>query len=288
MDNRSQVCKIFAGRSGMLGDTLAALPIARFFKKQDPNAQIIWPIGKRFAQGAPLYINHPDIDRIFVLDGEERPESERDWAMVRSCQISINPTPEHPDSVYPSARTIYKESFLMAGLTEQLWNSLSRDEQRPKLYKWWKETKAAPKTIAYWPQAGYGLENRRNASFEWRRQFITKLVDNGFKIWQFGAEKDDVFTIEGVTRLNHLSLFDQIKLSLTTDLMIGTDSGSALIIGAYGHNQISLLTNHWRENQDSHALEVDNENNYSFWEKGSADNISIDAVVNKAIEKTRV
>jgi ADP-heptose:LPS heptosyltransferase len=280
--------KILAGRSGMLGDTLAAVPVATYFKKKYPDSQIIFPIGKRFAQGAPLYINHKDIDTVFVFDGDERPESKRDWDMVNSCNIVINPTPEHPDNIYPSARTIYKESFLMAGLSEDQWNSLNREEQRPKLYKWWKKTKAPPKTIAYWPQAGYGLENKRNASLEWRKKLIGELSWAGYRIWQFGAEKDDSYGFDdsslNIQRFNHLSLFEQIKLTLSTDLMIGTDSGSALIVGAYEHPQISLLTNHWREDQDPHALEVDNPNNFSFWEKGSADNIKIDLVLDKVLE----
>jgi hypothetical protein len=273
--------RIMCGRSGMLGDTLAALTIPNYFRKIYPDAHLIWPIGKRFSQAAPIYINQGVINEIFIFDGEEKPESKRDWDIVKSCGIIINPTPEHFDDIYPSQRTIYKESFLMGGLSEIQWESLSREEQRPKLNKWWKDEPKLKKTIAYWPQAGYGVENKRNASLQWRQELVFELKSLGYKIFQFGSEKDDDLMDGYIQRFSYLSFFEQVKLSLKCELVIGTDSGSQLILGAYGIPQISLLTNHWREDQDPHSLEVDNLNNFSFWAKGRADNISVDSVVTK-------
>lgn len=281
--------KILCGRSGMLGDTLAALPVATFFRKKYPNAQIIWPIGKRFSQGAPLYLNHPDIDTVFIFDGDERPTSLRDWAMIKSCDIVINPTPEHPDNRYPRERNIYLETFLMAGLTIDNWNELAEDEKIPKLVKWWKPEPIKDKdftSIAYWPQAGYGKENKRNASYEWRSKLVNGMAYKGCQVFQFGSLNDDPLFLDKqgsfVPFIRHcmaLSFFEQIKLSLECDIVIGTDSGSALILGAYGCNQISLLTDHWGNPNNPMALSTNNPNNTTFFGVGSADNISIDEVI---------
>lgn len=288
--------KILCGRSGMLGDTLAALPVATYFRKKYPNAQIIWPIGKRFAQGAPLYLNHPDIDTVFIFDGDEKPTSKRDWNMVKSCDIVINPTPEHPDNRYPRERNIYLETFLMAGLTMDNWNELTEDEKIPKLVKWWKEPEVKKgerkfiKTLAYWPQAGYGKENKRNSSLEWRKKFLVELVEYGpFLVHQFGSENDDRLDAgwPHVQDCRKLSFFDQIKKSLECDIVIGTDSGSALILGAYGCNQISLLTDHWGNPNNPMALSTNNPNNTTFFGVGSADNISIDEVCKEVDKRTK-
>lgn len=273
--------KIMCGRSGMLGDTLAALPIATYCRKHWPDAQIIWPIGKKFAQAAPIYLNHPDIDQIFIFDGDERPQSQRDFDMIDSCWLALNPTPEHPDNIYPSQRNIYLETFLMAGFTERQWNFLTPEEQRPKLYKWWNDgPKVQKRTIAIWPCAGYGRENKRNPSQKWYFELINKLEKLDYCVCQFG-HPNDFQVVNSFCKLNDLNFFEQIRHSLECDLIIGTDSGSQLILGAYEKPMISLLTNHWREDQDPHSLEVNNPNNYSFWAKGGADNILVDDVVAK-------
>lgn len=284
--------KILCGRSSMLGDTLSAIPIATFFRKRYPNAQIIWPIGKKFAQGAPLYLNHPDIDTVFIFDGDEKPTSKKDWDMIKNCEIVINPTPEHPDNLYPRGRDIYLESFLMAGLTMDHWKELTEDEKIPKLVKWWKaplnpSLTPTRKRVAYWPQAGYGNENKRNASFGWRLNLINLLIENGYDVFQFGAESDNHYTnLFHLYRFNSLPFFEQIKLSLECDLMIGTDSGSALICGAYGINQISLLTDHWGNANNPMALSTNNPNNKTFFGIGSANNISVNEVMAEVIKRT--
>lgn len=276
--------RIHGHRYQLIGDMLSALPILYFYEKKYPGSFKSWGIAKKCAQAAPIFINHPLINQIFIFDGLEGPESQRDFGFIKSHDIIINGNPDHPDSIYPSQRTIYLETFLMAGLTLEDWNTLTPDEQRPKLYKWWKENPKRKNTIAYWPQAGYGVENKRNASLKWRQELVLNLAFNGFEIWQFGSEKDDILSDNPniiLKRFNNLSFFEQIKLSLECELVIGTDSGSQLILGAYGVPQISLLTNHWREDQDPHALEVNNPNNYSFWVKGGCDNIKVDEVVAK-------
>lgn len=276
--------RILCGRSGMLGDTVSALPIATYFRKLYPTAHLIWPIGKKFAQGAPLYINQGIINEIFVLDGDEKPESKRDWDMVNSCGVIVNPTPDHPDNRYPNEFTIYSESWRMAGLSMDEWNKLSPEEQRPKLYKWWIEEPKLKKTIALWPCAGYGRENKRNPSEQWYRRLVSKLIiELGYKVLIFGHPND--FDLGDLEHNRELSFFDQIKKSLRCDLVIGTDSGSGLIIGAYEMNQITLLTDHWGNTNNPYALAPNNVNNDNFFTSGGCDNIKIDEVVEKIKEK---
>jgi ADP-heptose:LPS heptosyltransferase len=288
--------KILCGKSQLIGDVISALPIATFFRKAYPDAQIIWPLAKKVSQMAPVLFNHPDIDTVFIFDGDEGPVSERDFKMIKSCHIAMNPTPEHPDNRYPKEFDIYYESWRMAGLGEAEWNKLSKQDKIPKLVKWWKEPvvdksrKIFIKTLAYWPQAGYGKENKRNASLEWRKKFLTELTNYGpFLVHQFGSENDDRVDAgwPHTQDCRNLSFFDQIKKSLECDIVVGTDSGSALVLGAYGCNQISLLTDHWGNTNNPMALSTNNPNNTTFFGIGSADNIPIDKVCKEIQKRTK-
>jgi hypothetical protein len=69
-------------------------------------------------------------------------------------------------------------------------------------------------------------------------------------------------------------------MTLGCNLMIGTDAGSSLVMGAYGFPQITLLTD-WMENHISNfnALAPLNKNNISIFKKGGCDNISQNEVL---------
>jgi len=286
---------ILCGRAAMIGDTVSALPIASYYKRKYPDANIIWPIAKKCSQAAPIFLNHPDIDQVIIFDGQEGPESERDWNLVSSCKIVINPNPPHPDNLYPAEFSIYSETWRMAGLPMSEWDSLTPEQRRPKLVKWWNEEKPesfGKKIISYWPCAGYGVENKRNASKEWCQDLTNALIKEGYCVHQYGTPRDYSFDIledyQNFRSFKQLSFLEQIKQSLTSDLMIGTDSGSALVTAAYQTQlQISLLTNHWPGiERNKTALASDSPKNFNFFGLDSADRIEIKEVVEKIKELT--
>jgi ADP-heptose:LPS heptosyltransferase len=295
--------KILAGRAQLIGDQLGALPVAGYFRKLYPQAKIIWPCAKKVSQAAPLYLNHPYIDQIYIYDGMEGPESMRDFQMHSLCDIIINPNPQHPfEHDWPNYRTFYQETFVMAGLPLHLYESLSLEEKFPKLYKWfnvperssflpdWVEKKH--KVIALWPFAGYGKEGFRTPSVEWYNNLINKLMDYDIHVVVFGHPNDpnlfsfDYDITEGhkstwfVHKMRHIGFFEQIKNTLACDLVLSTDSGSGLIFAAYGHPQINFITNHWPNHKTNPlALAPQGERTFNFFGKGGADCIDIDAVL---------
>ena len=109
------------------------------------------------------------------------------------------------------------------------------------------------------------------------------------KIHQFGSEKDFQFDFwEGrgtVVRHNDKPYFEQIKMALRTDISIGTDSGSGLVIGAYGVPQVSLIPIHWGNEQNPTALSTNNPNNTSLYSFNGTDNITIQEVISVIMEK---
>ncbi len=293
--------KMWVGRAQLLGDTITALPIARYYKKKLPNYHLIWPIAKKCSQAAMLYLNCPSIDEIYICDGQEGPQSKRDLDKKNSCEYIINENPDHPDNRYPLEFSIYSETWRMSGLSIDEWNKLTIEQQTPKLTKWWNlpaRIFGESKTIGYFPQAGYSRENKRNMSKKKSEELVMKLVMDGYKIVQFGAETDwrlfddcemvgDYFPVneDNFKRMNRYSLFDQIKYANECDLVIGTDSGSGLLMAAYEVQQVTLLTDHWGNTNNPYALAPMNRNNYNFFAPGGCDNIDVNQVIQKIKEK---
>ena len=291
--------KYLCGRASMIGDNLAALPTAIYIKKYDPDAYITWVIGKKCSSFAPLLLNHPDLDKIFVLDGEEKLESERDFLEYNKNDFKLDINPNHPDSRYPKEFNIFFESFRMAGFSEQQWAELTPEEQIPKLVKWWQPVKRPfgdKKTIFFTGMPNFGRESKRWISKQYLEKLVLRLVRLGYCVIQSGGEQDETWfngqEIEDVSicslnykRVNELSFFDQIKIANECDCIVGSDSGMSLVCGAYSLQQVSLIPIHWGNENNPSALSTNNPNNYSFYSINGTDNIDIEEVITKVQEK---
>lgn len=252
---------IFGIRSGMIGDMVFALPILSYLERVYPNSYKYWVIGKRFGQAASLFLNHPLIDKIHILETPERLESENDINIANKCNIIFNVTPEHPDGPPGATQYIngyscksfwwnyfnaYQETIRMAGIDLNHFNSiLTPEERNPKLTQWFDVNKEE-NTIAIWCMAGYGTQPKRSPKKEWWDTIILQLLKD-YKIIRFGHPNEPSLNenIEKSDRfkdLRSLSFFDQIKLSIGCEVSISTNSGSSIILGAYGAKQITLLT----------------------------------------------
>jgi ADP-heptose:LPS heptosyltransferase len=233
--------KIFSGRASLIGDTVMFLPVLNYLELKYPNSYKIFPISKKTSQSAPLFINHPLIDRIHVLK-EHESLSQEDRQIINTCDISINPFPNHPkEQDWYNYFNCVEETFRMAGLDINLYHSMPENLKKPKLEKWFK-IQRSEKTIAIWPFACYGLETDRNPTIKWWKDLL-KILDKDYKILHFGAEIEPDLGegLNNYTKLTHLSFLEMIQKTLGCDLCIDTDSGSSWVIGAYGFPQINLV-----------------------------------------------
>jgi ADP-heptose:LPS heptosyltransferase len=220
--------------------------------------------------------------------------------IAKECDLVFNTMPNHPlQHDWPNHRNIYEETWVMAGLPLEAYHSLSKEQQRPKLYKWFDVEKQPQRTIAIWPCAGYGKEMTRNPSKHWYFPLIGMLTLLGYKVIQFGHPKDynfndlveraDVKVKQNFSCQNHLSFFEQIKMSLGCDLAIATDSGSSLVLGAYEMPQITLLTNHFPNHiQNLSAFAPNNPNNINFISINGPDNTNLFEVCDKIKEIVKI
>lgn len=274
--------KIWGVRQSLIGDSIMALPILNILEDAYPRSYKYWQIARKCAQSAPIYYNHPLIDKIVISDCLEG-MGPKDREIAATCNIVLNTTPNHPfEHDWPNYRNIFEETWVMAGLPLDAYHSLPREKQRPKLYQWW-EWDRRPKTIAIWPCANYGTEAKRSPNQSWYNSLVTLLRSLGYKTIQCGHPRDFFINCDNDAR--DKTFFEQIQISLSCDLTIGTDSGAGLVIGAYEANQISLLTNHFTgHTKNLYAFGTNNPNNYSFLGEGDPNRIIIDEVANKVKE----
>jgi len=237
--------KIWGIRQGMIGDSIMSLPVLNHLEKIYPGSYKIFVIGKKFSQSAELYINHPLIDRIHILENDET-AGPKDIILMNQCDISININPQHKSPDWYTQNDCIEETFMMAGFELSELKALPDHEQKPQLYKWWKNYDSINiKTISIFPFAGYGVMSKRSPSSKWWSNLIPKIITSGYNVFHFGSPNEPVLSENSkYVNLTHLPFFDMIKLAMTTKISIGTDSGSSWAIGAYGHNQINLLTNY--------------------------------------------
>jgi len=266
--------KIWGVRANMIGDQIMALPILTYLEKKYPNSYKYWCISKKIAQAAPLYLNHPLIDKIKITDDWEHPSGEEDRKIINSCNIKIDVMPPHQNESWFNHCNCVQETAMMAGINlDDFENSLTEDEKRPKLYKWFDTGNIDPNCIGYgtkyekfktkpfvaiFPFAAYGRCPNRSPSME-KWATITKDIIKKFNcdIYHFGfvSEPDICECKDKYFRFTSLSFIDQIKIALESQFAIGTDSGSMWAMGAYGHKIINLLTNHMpNHNQNFNAL----------------------------------
>ncbi len=269
--------KIIGLRPSLLGDIITSLPVLTYLEKKYPNSYKTVSVAKKCSQIIPLLLNQPFIDRLHINEILENP-NQADKDFFASHDLVISPNLEHPNPFWQNDLHMVEENFNMMGFKD--WNILSFEERTPKLIPWFENLGAIRnKTIALFGRAGYNKDNSRSPSYKYLDSLVFKLQKSGYSVFQFGAQDEPEWeTIN--ERFNDEPFFDQIKMALSCSLMIGTDSGSSLIMGAYGFPQITLLTN-WNKNHNQNFLSLSprNSNNLNLFAKGGCDNINQELIL---------
>jgi ADP-heptose:LPS heptosyltransferase len=285
--------KIFAGRGSLIGDTIMFLPALTILEKLFPDSYKIFPISQKTAYSSVFFLNHPLIDKIHITEGYEA-LGQNDVEIIKNCKAFIHPFPQHPpcpglsvgiDNFWYNEYDCVEETTRMANISKNQFDLLSEEEKKPKLSKWF-STERKSKSIAIHARAGYNNEPKRNPSTKYWREVTQKIITKGYKVYHCGVESEEDIG-EGVIRITHLSLFEQIKVCLGCDLVIGNNSGFNWIIGAYGHPMISLLccdAPKHEKNLLAFAPKNYRNNNINLLNKEACDLIQHDEII-EAIEK---
>lgn len=285
--------KIWGMGYGIIGDLIMSIPMLTYFDKKYPGSYKYWVIEKKCSQSAPIYFNHPLIDKIKITDNWDS-FGEVDKKLIKECDLIMNKGNGHKDSEWYNHRDCIQETAdARAGI--DLRELLTEEEMFPKLYKWFdvglpnvkstysKEGRVLGKeyhnNISIWPFAG---SSGRSPSPKWWNIVVDRLIDEGYSVCHYGMPNDPrLSNKKGYYTYPQLSYFDQVKAALASRITIGTDSGAMWVMGAYSHPAINLMTN-WLPNHHSNfsALEPVNKNGFTFFAKGGCDYISTEEVIN--------
>ena len=268
--------KIWGTSFSLIGDLIMSLPQLVYFKKKYKNAYVNFVIHKKISYCAPLFFNHPDIDRI-LISGKWSSFNNDDFKIASECDVittkldhinKIILDRKHDDKQWYNHRSCIEETALMSGITD-LNETLTNDEKIPYLNKWFdagfedeqekgaytydkvdsKRNNILSKSLAIWPFAGYNRSKNRNPSEKWWRELVSRLIENSINVYHFGYFKEPKLSENKKYYHNYTDhdFFNQIKISLGTKLALGTDSGSMWVLSAYYHPIIILGTN-WYDN----------------------------------------
>jgi len=304
--------KIWGIGYGLIGDIIMQLPLLTYFEKKYPGSYKYLVVLKKISVCVELFINHPLIDRIKVTDDWNFP-GKTDLKIARSCGIidqayntktGIRKPPFNgswcSDSRWYNKRSCVEEKAILYGVND-LTEVLNEEEMKPKLVKWFdvgRETRSIgylrekkvidqeifKNSIAIWPFAGYyNLGAKRSPSPKWWRGLINSLVSK-YQVYHYGVDKEILSNSLNYKSFTYLSYMQQVKMSLASPLIIGTDSGSMWVFGAYHHPSIHLITN-WNKNHNTNfnALAPINDKGINLFAKKSCDNIDYSKVI-EAVE----
>lgn len=285
--------RIWGVRSGLIGDTIMTLPALTYLEKKYPDSFKYWVIDKKCSQAAPVYLNHPLINQIKITD-KWLGLGENDQKIIDTCNVvfELNPQPTQP--AWWNVMDCVDQALLMAGLHDYK-EVLTAEELVPKLYKWFPDPSNTTKdnhaytfndvkppkkpfSVGIMPFAHYGGEPRRSPTKEWWDAVCSKL--DGYDIKHFGwiTEPDIVNT----TKFTTVSYFEQIKMALECDIVLGTDSGSMWILGAYEHPTVAIMTYHMPGHRDNpNALFPKNKNGIMLFDPNGCNMVHPDRVVER-------
>jgi ADP-heptose:LPS heptosyltransferase len=277
-------------RPSLIGDCVLSTVFLNYLEKIYPNSYKCAYIDKKCNQIVPLLTNHPLIDKVQVSELKDQ-ISDNDANFINKFDLKFHPFPQHwRQNDWYNHHNIIDETLSMNFLIGKgymepsQFDILTKEEKCPRLYQWF-DTERQNKTIAIWAKSGYGNQDQtidlRSPKTEWWGELCLNLNKMGYKCLLFGHPKSDY--IENTIDYRNLSLFDAVKVSLGCDTVIGTDSGTSWIIGAYGHSQIILYTNYKKDHiTNTKAFCPINYKNNSidiYGENGNINNITIEEVL---------
>ena len=309
--------KIWGTAFSLIGDLIMSLPQLNYYKSKYKNIYVNFVIHKKISYCAPLFFNHPLIDKIHI-SGKWSTFDRNDYLIASKCDVVTTKIDHsnkkifdraHPDrDDWYNVRTCIQENALMSGISN-LDNEIDKSQQIPYLTKWFDEGFDAVQkkgaytyekvqsidlnytlsnSIAVWPFAGYGRSKNRNPDEEWWIKLIKKFTDNKINVYHFGYFKEPNLSENKnlYHKLTDLDFFTQIKISLGAKASLGTDSGSMWVLSAYAHPTITLITNWSINHKDNFTafLPVNKNGDYIFKENGFKD-LTTEEVYEKCIIK---
>lgn len=257
------------------GDLYMATVAARCLKRHDPDSHLTFVIAADYRDCAPLFLDHPNIDRIHILNrGRDGFDAvDRAWIDDQKLFYAFNPMVDHDHSdPWWKRRIQTHEAAYMHGVPIP-----PDDDGKIRMTRWFKPTEDLGKYVAISPfPASYaGIKNGKSLSIE-RAQDIVDLLRNehGYRVLQVGAKDEP--TLKGVEKMDR-SYFEAVKDVLGCRLFIGGDSGFTWLMSGYGFPTLALYSDSYYGKEFVKNIQPVNPNAL-YLSESNVNEISLDSI----------
>ena len=220
---------------GQRGDICMNTVVARQFKIQFPNYHLTLGIGHQYDDMAQLFNYHHSIDSVHIYETYDEWPSQKDLSYLNGEEFDIvfHGLPKHTSEKWWQQYHQTEEACLMNGLKKPI-------NKKCNLNKYF-ETGNLKKYIAFAPFAGfYNKNNTKTLTLENAEKIVDLASKLGYTVIQLGG--NDEPKLKNSIFLNS-DYFNSVKLMLSCEFLIHTDTGIGWIASSYNFPCIGLYSN---------------------------------------------
>lgn len=270
------------------GDLVMNTFAARVLKQKYPNSEYTILIANDYKDCAPLFLNHPHIDKIHILDKKRDGlnEIDQNWVKNQSFDMFFPPMKDHnhSDPWFLKRHQVSEVCYMHGIVSDKECNKL---DNKLFLNKWFDLNTSFSDYIAFSPFSGfYNPNNDKISTIEKAQKIVDNLIDKGLKVLQIGAFNEP--KLFGSIQLE-CDYFTSIKNMLSCKFLICGDSGCCWYSSAYDFPTLGLYSNKYYTKDYLKNIQPINKNAI-YLDSDNVNNIEdqdIFAAIDKMIEKTK-
>lgn len=220
------------------GDLVIGTVTARAFKQQFPDYELEFGIASKYQGIAPLFFNHPDIDKIHIWEGcddwPNHPEDSRhlNW---EKYDIVFHAMAPHTINSWYNERHFTQENCLVHGLNPP-------ENLQCFLNKWFDTLSGYENYVALSVFPGYGVSNGRTFSVEKLNELVEKIHKLGLKTIVIGTDLEPKLID---TKVTNTTFFNAVKIMLSCKILITADTAMSWVASAYDFPTIGFYTKNY-------------------------------------------
>lgn len=249
------------------GDLYMCTVAARCLKRVVPDSHLTFIIASDYRECAPIFLDHPDIDRVHILSRSKDGLDEIDWKWIKDQKFDhiFNPMQDHDHSdPWWKKRHQALETAYMHRLP------IDADDGKISLTRWFKPEVGLEKYVAISPWAAFyaGTTNPKAIPMHMIQRVVDWLIGNGWSVLQIGGPNEPV--IEGAKQLS-TDYFTSLRYVLGCRAMIMGDSGFNWLLSGYDFPVLGLYSEYYFGKDFIHNIQPINKNGVYLTGKTVAD-----------------
>lgn len=222
------------------GDLYMGTVAARYLKSLEPDGHLTFMIAGDYRECAPLFIDHPHIDRVHILDSprDRLYQSDLDWIDEQHFILTFNPFSDHDHSRpwWKERRQTHEVAYM------HRIPIIDDDNGKIHMAKWFKPTTGLGNHIAFAPFPGSysAVIAPKTLSLETAQKIVDIIVSLGYKVLQIGSPSEPALI--GADKRD-TDYFTSVKNVLGCKCFVGGDSGFMWLMSGYNFPCLGLYSN---------------------------------------------